>query len=104
VKDSDSPKSAGPLAVRTKVAWNMIDCGPTHGYELLKQGELESFRDGKSRKILVSSIHAYIKRRLAAEANEPPPMWTNKATQVRGSKRNNERAARRPKLHIRSIE
>lgn len=92
---SDTPKPIWPLAVKPKVAWNIIGCGSTHGYELLKQGELESFRDGKSRKILVSSIHAYIERRLAAETNEPPPRWTQKATQARSSDRKNERTARR---------
>jgi hypothetical protein len=37
-------------------------------YALINTGELESYTDVKSRKILWSSIHAYVKRRLAAEA------------------------------------
>ena len=95
MNNSDPPKSIEPLAVKPKVAWNMIGCGTTHGYELVKQGELESFRDGKSRKILVSSIHAYIKRRLVAEANEPPPTWTRKATQARSAMRDQSWLGRR---------
>jgi hypothetical protein len=55
----------GPLVVKPKVAWKMLACSNTRGYELLKAGQLESFKDGKSRKILVASIEAYIKRRLA---------------------------------------
>ena len=35
-------------------------------YELINAGELESFKDGKSRKITVNSIEAYIERHLGA--------------------------------------
>jgi hypothetical protein len=44
----------------------MISCGHSYGYELLRSGELESFLDGASRKIIVESIKAYIARRKAA--------------------------------------
>lgn len=54
-----------PLAVKPKVAWRMLNCGNTHGYELLAAGELESYKDGRSRKITVASIKAYVARRLA---------------------------------------
>jgi hypothetical protein len=37
-------------------------------YALINAGELESYTEGRSRKILWPSIHAYVKRRLAAEA------------------------------------
>jgi hypothetical protein len=57
----------GPLVVKPKVAWAMLACSNTRGYELLAAGELESFLDGRSRKITVSSIHALIARRLAAQ-------------------------------------
>jgi hypothetical protein len=53
------------LAVRPKIAWNMLDCGNTRGYELIASGELDSFLDGRSRKVTVESIHRYIARRLA---------------------------------------
>jgi excisionase family DNA binding protein len=45
----------------------MLSCGRTRVYELLEAGELDSFRDGRARKITVASIHRYIERRLAAE-------------------------------------
>jgi hypothetical protein len=57
----------GPLVVKPKIAWRMLSCSNTRGYELLAAGELESFLDGRSRKITVESIHALIARRLAAE-------------------------------------
>jgi len=55
----------GPLVVKPKVAWKMLSCSNTRGYELLAAGELESFLDGRSRKITVDSIQRYIARRLA---------------------------------------
>ena len=55
-----------PLVVKPKVAWRMLDCGNTRGYQLIAAGELESYRDGRSRKITVASIKRYIERRLAA--------------------------------------
>lgn len=64
---SAGPGEAVPLVVKPKVAWQMLACSNTHGYELLAAGELESFLDGRSRKITVASIHRLIARRLAAE-------------------------------------
>jgi excisionase family DNA binding protein len=45
-----------------------IGVGREKLYQLINGGELESYTDGSSRKILWPSIHAYVKRRLAAEA------------------------------------
>jgi len=55
-----------PLAVPPRVAWHLLGCGNTHGYELLAAGELDSFLDGRARKITMRSIKGYIARRLAA--------------------------------------
>jgi hypothetical protein len=52
-----------PLVVSPRRAQEMLDLGVTKFYELLP--ELDSYKDGKSRKITVASIHAYIGRRLA---------------------------------------
>ncbi len=54
-----------PLVVSPKAAWRMLGCGNSHGYELLNGGELQSFLDGRSRRITVASIRAYIARKLA---------------------------------------
>jgi hypothetical protein len=55
-----------PIAVRPRVAWRLLDCGNTHGYALLAAGELESYLDGRSRRITMRSIKGYIARRLAS--------------------------------------
>jgi hypothetical protein len=60
--------AAVALAVKPRVAGDMIDCGLTRVYKLLAEGELASYLDGRSRKITVDSIRAYIARRLAAQA------------------------------------
>jgi hypothetical protein len=57
-----------PIAVRPAVAFSMIGCGRTRGYELLASGELKSFLDGNSRRILVQSIKDYISRKLSDPA------------------------------------
>lgn len=59
-----------PLLVRPSSAWRMLNCSNAFGYGLLARGELESFRDGRARKIVVASIHAYIARKLAAACGD----------------------------------
>jgi hypothetical protein len=59
-----SPSEFTPLVVKPKVAWKMLSCSNTRGYELLAAGELDSFLDGRSRKITVESIRRYIAQRL----------------------------------------
>jgi hypothetical protein len=78
---STGPGEAVPLVVKPKVAWQMLACSNTHGYELLAAGQLESFRDGRSRKITVASIHRFIARRLAAEK---APRAATEASRRRG--------------------
>ncbi len=53
------------LVVRPRIAWRLLNCGNAYGYRLLATGELESYRDGRARKITVESIRRYIERRLA---------------------------------------
>jgi hypothetical protein len=44
----------------------MLGCDNTRFYELLNSKELDSYLDGRSRKITVESIHRYIARKLSA--------------------------------------
>jgi hypothetical protein len=57
------------LVVSPRRAMQMLDCGRTHLYDLLK-GELVSCLDGRSRKITVESIHRYIERRLTQHGSK----------------------------------
>jgi excisionase family DNA binding protein len=62
------------LVVSPSRARELLDCGEARVYQLLKSGELKSFKDGKSRKILRASIDAYIERRLK-EAEAGRDAW-----------------------------
>jgi excisionase family DNA binding protein len=55
-----------PIAVPPRVAWAMLGVGKTTLFRLLKAGELQGYLEGSARRILVSSIHEYVQRRLAA--------------------------------------
>jgi hypothetical protein len=50
------------LVVSPRRARHMLDIGNTRLYELLNAGELESYLDGRSRKIIVQSIYRYVTR------------------------------------------
>jgi hypothetical protein len=79
---------AEPLVVKPRTAWLMLNCSHTRGYELLAAGELQSFRDGTSRKILVSSIKEYIARRLTASRDSNLKNPAAAATAARTARRN----------------
>ena len=53
-----------PLVVSPRRARLMLDCGNTRLYELIAARELESYKAGKSRKIVVTSIKAYVARQI----------------------------------------
>jgi excisionase family DNA binding protein len=54
-----------PLVVTPREACRMLSIGLTQLYELLHNGDLESYRDGGSRRITVSSIRAYVEHQIA---------------------------------------
>jgi hypothetical protein len=56
-----------PLVASPKQTMKAIQVSRKKLYELINTGELESYTEGKSRRILVKSINDYIERRLAAE-------------------------------------
>jgi excisionase family DNA binding protein len=44
----------------------MLNCSKSKMYELLNSGTIESYLDGRSRKIIIASIEAHIERVRAA--------------------------------------
>jgi excisionase family DNA binding protein len=60
------------LVVAPKEAWRMLGVSNSTGYELLADGELDSIKFGRARRITVESIHRLIARRLARGAAERP--------------------------------
>jgi hypothetical protein len=56
---------ATPLVVSPRRARYLLNVGNTRLYELLASGELDSFLDGRARKITMASIGQYIARQLS---------------------------------------
>ena len=65
---SDSIAFEAPLVASPNQAMRAIQVSRKKLYELINTGELESYTEGKSRRITVKSINEYIERRLAAES------------------------------------
>jgi hypothetical protein len=59
----------------------------TRLYKHLNSGEISSYRDGKSRKIIVESITEFVERRLREETGKERSGWTERATKARVKKR-----------------
>jgi hypothetical protein len=55
-----------PRAVSPKTAGDLIDQGLTKTNKLIRSGELVSYVEGGSRRVLVASIDEYIARRVIA--------------------------------------
>src|SRR5689334_13061954 len=75
------------LATSTKNAKKIIGCGNTRFYELLNSGEIQSYTDGRSRKVIVASLRDYVARQLEAEASKERKGWTVEATKARTSRK-----------------
>jgi excisionase family DNA binding protein len=54
------------LLVTVEEAAAMLSLGRTLTWALVRKGELRSIRVGKSRRVIVSSLHEYIERQVAA--------------------------------------
>jgi excisionase family DNA binding protein len=63
------PSVIAPLAVRPNQAALMLSMGISRLYRLLRAGKLVSYRDGRSRRVLVSSIHEHVARQVAADTD-----------------------------------
>ena len=53
------------LVVSPRRACKMLDCGMTRLYELIGSDQLQTYKDGASRKIVVASIRRYVEQRVA---------------------------------------
>jgi excisionase family DNA binding protein len=74
-----------PLLVKPRQACALLGMGLTRLYELIGDGEFDSFLDGRSRKITMKSVHEYIARRLAEAGARPgaaPPHRTKRLSDL----------------------
>ena len=71
MRNQSTPESSiRPIVVKPKAATRFGICGLTKVYALIADGQLESYRDGRSRLITVASIEAYVERKLAEARGE----------------------------------
>ena len=79
-----------PLAVPPSAAGYMLSLSLSEVYERLRDGSLESYQDGRARRITMKSIHAYMAGRLANSANgwqqitPQPPRRRGQASKAHG--------------------
>jgi excisionase family DNA binding protein len=64
--------SLEPLVVTPAQARRLLGVGNTYLYRLISTKELDSYTDGRARRIPLTSIRAYVARRLAASMGPPP--------------------------------
>jgi hypothetical protein len=63
--------SIEPIVVRPRIARAMLGgIGTEHLWQLINSGDLESYLDGRARRITVASIRAHIARQLGATKQE----------------------------------
>ena len=63
---SKQPSSTPPLAVPPQEAARLLSNGISRIYKLMRCGELESYEDGRARRIPMTAIRDYVARRRAA--------------------------------------
>ena len=51
-----------PIAVSPKKACIVLDCGLSHLYRLMREGEIDFYKDSTSTKVIVKSMEAYVER------------------------------------------
>ena len=78
-----------PLAVSPRQACRLLTVGNTRLYELIAAGEIESYRDGRSRRISMESIRRRVARLLAAAganaaAMEVTPLRSRRGRRPKG--------------------
>jgi excisionase family DNA binding protein len=64
---SDNKHDLEPLAVTPRQACGLLNIGNTRLYELIAAGELESYHEGRARRITMASIRRRFTQLLAAE-------------------------------------
>ncbi|MEM1051166.1 MAG: excisionase [Pseudomonadota bacterium] len=53
-----------PLGIKPSDAFAAIGCGKTKGWELIGDGELETFKIGSATRVTTESVRAYVERQV----------------------------------------
>jgi excisionase family DNA binding protein len=68
-------RTGPPLAVPPLEAARLLSLGVSRVYALMRDGELRSYIDGRSRRVTMASLHGYIARQLAASDSVGWQQW-----------------------------
>jgi excisionase family DNA binding protein len=68
-------RTGPPLAVPPLEAARLLSLGVTRIYALMRDGELRSYIDGRTRRVTMASLHGYIARQLAASDSVGWQQW-----------------------------
>lgn len=63
-----------PLLVKHKTAQNLLDCGQTYYWGLVKKGEIETVGEGKAGRAVFASLQRHVQKR--RETARPTPERT----------------------------
>jgi excisionase family DNA binding protein len=66
------PASIEPLVVTPREACTLLGIGNTRLYKLIGDKEIDSYREGRARRIPLSSIKSYVARHVAQSAGRRP--------------------------------
>jgi excisionase family DNA binding protein len=69
-----SADSEGPLVATPNQAMKRLQISRSTLYALLNASDLESYTQGRSRRITIRSITSYVERRLVDDLSKLPPM------------------------------
>ena len=72
-----TPSAAGsfrsnlkPLVTDVPGSQKVLNCGRDQVYDLMRAGEIESYLDGRARRIIIASLEAYVARRREASKQQ----------------------------------
>ena len=67
---ASTPSPNTPLAITTREARRLLSLSMTQLYGLLREGKLQSYRNGRARRVTTASIYNYIEQQIAAADGE----------------------------------
>ena len=91
-QSSPAPGPVPVIAVPPAEAARLLSCSLSRAYELMRNGELESYSDGRSRRVTMASIHKHVARRVADAADNGGWRAWEHNPQARRSRQVKERA------------
>jgi hypothetical protein len=97
-KYTSTPIKMAPLAVPPEAAAEMLGIRPSKLYDLLRDGEVQSFQCGRARRVVVQSIVDYIERRVAEARASGWVTWPHNPIARR--EREESRAARANRARV----